>query len=164
MKERIIKLEQKKKISGIDEMLDAFELQAINVIEKLKNEGKISESQSEKEKARALYTWVVQNTKYVNRNSVETSSGFGQIINGEAVCQGYVSSYNYLLRLAGIEDVKGISGQVDGQNHIWTQAILDGKKVLIDVTFGDPLPDRGDKVDYKYFDISEMEIRKTHAW
>ncbi|MDY0234748.1 MAG: transglutaminase domain-containing protein [Gudongella sp.] len=149
---------------SIDEMLDAFELQAINVMDKLKNEGKISETQTEKQKARALYTWVVQNTKYKNENSVETSSGYGQIINGEAVCQGYVSSYNYLLRLAGIENVVGISGEVDGQPHIWTEAILDGKRTIIDVTFGDPMPDRGDKVDYKYFDISEIEMRKTHTW
>jgi len=149
---------------NISQMLDEFEVGAINVIDGLKSEGKISENQSEKDKARAIYTWVVQNTKYLDRNSVATSSGFGQIVNGEAVCQGYVSSYNYLLRLSGIENVKGVSGQVDGQNHIWTEAILDGKRVIIDVTFGDPIPDRGEKVDYKYFDISETEIRKTHTW
>ena len=149
---------------SIGEMLDVFELQATSVIEELKQEGKISETQTEKEKARVLYTWVVQNTKYKNRNSIETFSGYGQMINGEAVCQGYVSSYNYLLRLVGIENVKGISGHVDGEPHIWTEAILDGERVLIDVTFGDPLPDRGDKVDYKYFDINEMELRKTHSW
>lgn len=149
---------------SVGEMLDEFELQAINVIEKLKREGKISVTQTEKEKARVLYTWVVQNTKYVNNNSVETSSGYGQIINGEAVCQGYVSSYNYLLRLIGIENVKGVSGHVDGEGHIWTEAKLDGERVIIDVTFGDPLPDREDKVDYKYFDINEKEIRKTHSW
>lgn len=148
----------------IGQMLDSFESKAINVIEKLKSEGKISETQTEKKKARALYTWIVQNTKYKNNNSIETYSGYGQIINGEAVCQGYVSSYNYLLRLVGIEDVKGVSGHVDGQPHIWTEAILDGERVIIDVTFGDPVPDRGIKVDYKYFDINEMELRKTHSW
>lgn len=149
---------------NIGEMLDLFELEAINVIEKLKSEGKISDTQTEKKKAKVLYTWVVQNTKYKNNNSIETYSGYGQLINGEAVCQGYVSSYNYLLRLVGIENVKGVSGHVDGQPHIWTEAILDGERVIIDVTFGDPVPDRGDKVDYKYFDINEMEIRKTHSW
>lgn len=148
----------------ISKMLDVFELEAINVIEKLKREGKISETQTEKERARALYTWVVQNTIYKNNNSIDPYSGYGQMINGEAVCQGYVSSYNYLLRLVGIENVKGIIGHVDGEPHIWTEAILDGERVIIDVTFGDPVPDRGDKVDYKYFDINEMELRKTHDW
>ena len=149
---------------SIGEMLDDFESEAINVIAKLKLEGKINEGQTEKEKARALYTWVVQNTKYKNNNSIETFSGYGQMINGEAVCQGYVSSYNYLLRLVGIENVKGVSGHVDGEAHIWTEAILDGERILIDVTFGDPVPDRGEKVDYKYFDINEMDLRKTHTW
>ncbi len=47
--------------------------------------------------------------------------------------------------------------------HAWNMAMLDGKLGYIDVTWDDPVPDRG-SVYNNYFNISERQMANDHEW
>ncbi len=149
-----------------------FEEEAQKINEELHENGTLNDDMTDKEIARALYTYVTRTLEYdmealENMDNPladqEAYTGYGAVMNKKAVCQGYTALYNYLLKLNGIE-CYGQSGEIiDGGPHIWTVAILDGEKTYIDVTYGDPVPDRKGYTSYKYFDISKEALSKDRT-
>lgn len=146
-----------------------FEEEAKEMNDFLISQGAINESMSEKEIAKFLYSFVTVLLEYdmdTYRGTAENNesyTGYGAVFNNKAVCQGYTALYNYMLKLNGIE-CYGQSGIVDGEvPHIWTVAILDGEKTYIDVTYGDPVPDKKGYTNYKYFDISKEQLSKDRT-
>jgi len=121
------------------------------------------------EKAKAIHDYIVKNTRYdyenYQKNTVppESYTAYGVLIKGTGVCQGYSAAFNLLAKMAGIKSI-GVSGEGKGAAHAWNMVKLDGKVGYIDVTWDDPLPDRGDKVSYDYFNIGEDQIGKDHKW
>ncbi len=146
-----------------------FEEEAKNINDFLIDSSVIRSDMTEREIAKLLYSYVTVMLEYdidtyndINENN-EAYTGYGAVMNNKAVCQGYTALYNYLLKLNGIE-CYGQAGVVDGSvPHIWTVAMLDGEKTYIDVTFGDPVPDRKGYTNYKYFDISKEELSKDRT-
>ncbi len=147
----------------------SFEEEAKKVNESLKANGTITDAMTEKEIARVLYTYITTNLEYdmetYEGNNTDNLSftGYGAVMNGRAVCQGYTAFYNYLLKLNGIECIGQSGTTKNNVGHIWTVAILDGEKTYIDSTFGDPVPDRPGYTDYKYFDASKSFLSKDRT-
>jgi hypothetical protein len=113
------------------------------------------------DKAKILFEWVVFNTTYdYDFVMKDRQTGYGAMVDKIAVCEGYVSAYNLLLRMVGIKDVIGIVGYSEDAGHIWTRAVLDGKTVYIDPTWGDP---RNMNIDYDYFDIDRESLMQAHG-
>ncbi len=146
-----------------------FEDEAYLVNETLKADGTITEEMTETEIAEALYTYVTTSLEYdmdtYNCDNTDDLSftGYGAVVNGTAVCQGYTAFYNYLLKLNGIECIGQSGTTSEGVGHIWTVAMLDGEKTYIDVTYGDPVPDKKGYTDYKYFDASKSFLSKDRT-
>jgi hypothetical protein len=150
--------------SQAEQMYGQFFSDAKQIIRTLRNENKLTKDMTQEQMARVLYEWVVVNLKYDTNYEGASYTGYGAIKYKTAVCQGYTALYNTLCKLVGIE-IWGVSGIVNtDQEHIWSQAILDGQTVYIDTTFGDPLPDQQGACDFKYFMISEQELRKNHTF
>jgi len=127
-------------------------------------------SMSDLQKELALHQYVVQNTAYdyVNyKNGTvpqDSSTAYGTLIKGKAVCQGYADTMKLLLNLAGIE-ASVITGTAGGENHAWNMVKIDGEYYHLDATWDDPVPDAGDKVSYTYFNLSDKQISKEeHIW
>jgi transglutaminase/protease-like cytokinesis protein 3 len=148
------------------------------VISELKRAGKITDSMSQYDKAKVLYQWVIFHTQYAQNNSRENYTPNGLLFSGRAVCQGYVGVFNLLCKMVGI-NITGVTGStnhsVNGSTQIWSFAILDGKQVYIDVTWGDPVVTNGTNLqmrgfdmsnicDLTYFDISKQNLMQTHYW
>jgi len=129
--------------------------------------GDMTNEMSDTQKAKYLYEWVINNTSNDCSFTPIGYTGYGQITNGLAVCQGYVSTYNLMLKLVGIK-AYAVVGQakVKGKpvEHIWTMAYLDGAKHAIDVTWGDAYDSSTKEVSYKYFKADYETMRKTHTW
>jgi hypothetical protein len=140
-----------------------FEKEVDIKIEKFLNTNYITEEMTQREKALKLYDWIVLNTVYDESLSGKyIYNGYGQIIEGEAVCQGYVATYNLMLKKLGINSI-GITGYANGQPHVWTLAILDNKYAYIDPTWGDSYLDEN-KVNYDFFEIEEIKLKESHSW
>ena len=114
----------------------------------------------EKAIAKAILEYIVLNCKYdtESRDKGDTSrstDAYACLVEGKAVCSGYTSAFNLLLKKAGITCV-GCSGLAystsssTGEDHIWTLARLDGEWYYMDVTWCDPIPDKEGRVSYDY--------------
>lgn len=121
---------------------------AILVHDRLWKEGRITPSLSEYEKAKVYFAWLCGHCRYDYHSSADSMShsGYGALVDGLAVCDGYTAAYNLLLKLEGIE-----CSTVSTTDHIWTVATLDGTSYHIDPTWGD----QAASVDYQYFAMSE---------
>ena len=132
---------------------------AIAVHDRLWNSGTLREDMSETEKARALFDWVCANCRYdssgVRSDRSRSHMAWGVFRRGAAVCDGYTAAYNLLLRLEGIQ-----CQSFRNDDHMWTAAVLDGRSVHIDVTWGDQ--DSGP--DYRCFAMTEQESYAMHPW
>lgn len=121
---------------------------AIHLHDLLWEQGVITPDMSQREKARAYFTWICENCRYDHANAPMSHSGYRVFSEGVAVCDGYTAAYNLLLKLEGIS-----CGAYSTDNHIWTVAELDGERCHIDVTWGD----QGRDAAYQYFGMTEEE-------
>lgn len=73
-------------------------------------------------------------------------------------CQGYSSTYSYLLSLVGID-----SEIVDSPDmvHLWNKICIDGEYYNVDVTWDDPIVDKKGHVKHNYFLLSDYAIDKN---
>jgi hypothetical protein len=136
--------------------------ESVEIVENLQAEGKLSSSQSDRDKALVLYEWVIGKAEYDYNYHPESYTGYGVYENGLGVCQGYTAAYNALCKIVGL-DVEGVGGTADGVDHIWTRANFAGSNVFIDATWGDSYVN-SDKVNYDYFLISGNALSATHNW
>ena len=125
-----------------------------------------------RDRLRVLHDYVVKNCVYdtgtAARETLSTGSGAdapftaaGALVDGKAVCAGYARAYMQLCHAAGI-DMVYISDQ--GMNHGWNAVRLYGDVRYIDVTFDDPVPDRGELVSDEFFLKGADEFAHTHTW
>ena len=87
-------------------------------------------------------------------------NGYGALVNGIAVCDGYSSAYRYLLEQVGIKAEFCLSWDL---NHIWNIVYIDGEAYHVDVTWDDPVSDTEGYVSHKNFMVSsDMLYRMGH--
>ena len=130
---------------------------AIDVHDRLWQEGLLTPSMTDREKAQVLYDWVTQNCTYDTAAGDDSLSHlpYSLFYTGKAVCDGYTGAYNLLLKL---EDIPCTA--LSNHSHIWTVANLDGQEVHIDATWGD----LGDHSDPACFAMTAEESWQLHPW
>lgn len=129
---------------------------AVSVHDTLWETGVIQPAMNEYARAKAYFLWLCEHCEYDYTSSwgSMSHSGYQALTQGVAVCDGYTSAYNLLLKLEGIECTTAATGE-----HIWTVARLDGVYYHIDPTWGDQ--DWG--VSEKYFGMSEEDAWSRFA-
>ena len=118
---------------------------------------------SDYEKVKYVNDWIVQNTAYGENTVASPHSAYAVAMEGVGVCQGYALLALKLLQELQIPTVY-VVGDVESGPHAWNLVQLDGQWYHLDITWNDPLPDRGKKVRYDYFLKSDKEMRYDHAW
>ncbi len=127
----------------------------------------IKPEMTETQKAMAIHDYLIQNAtydyeNYQNKTVPEVGyTAYGILINRIGVCQGYSAAFKLMANMAGIKCI-GVTGDAGGP-HAWNMALLDGRLGYIDVTWDDPVPDRG-VTYYNYFNISEEQMSADHVW
>lgn len=149
--------------SKIIQMKDEFFQEVADIWYVLRLNGSINNQMNERQKAEVFFEWIVINNEYDLSFAGVSYTAYGITEYNKAVCQGYVALFNALCKMEGI-DVWGVSGSVDGTEHIWSVAVLDGEECYIDPTFADPVPNKAGYCNFSYFDISETQLRTTHTF
>ena len=105
----------------------------------------------------AYYQWIAANCVYddAGDNTSVSHLPYSVFHNGKAVCDGYTGAYNLLLKLEGIDCYA-----LPNATHIWTVAVLDGKTVHIDATWGD----QGATAAEEYFAMTPEQSYTLHPW
>ena len=77
---------------------------AVEVHDRLWQEGRLLETMTETEKARVYFTWLAENCAYDSSagDNSPSHTAYGLFRFGQAVCDGYTAAYNMLLKLEGI--------------------------------------------------------------
>lgn len=135
-----------------------------DIVDNLISNGQINSSNKDIDNARVIYDYILDNIEYfdderTDKDIVDYDSFdvYGFTHKNKGVCQAYVGSLNYMLRKVGIEAV-GVAGKdiYDDIPHVWTKAVIDGKEVYIDPTFG------GQAGRDKYFIMDRDFYEKTY--
>ena len=83
-------------------------------------------------------------------------TAYGLLVNGTAVCQGYAEAFAYLAMEMGINC--GLCSS-ETMNHAWNIIEIDGVEYHLDVTFDDPIYDRGGPVHHTNFLLSSDALK-----
>jgi transglutaminase/protease-like cytokinesis protein 3 len=98
------------------------------------------------EKVSAAFDWLCTNVKYDyetrdayngDKNAVSNPKSFGAegaLLNQLAVCSGYASAFNYIMKYYGISSCSVSSWELD---HEWNAVQIDKKWYYIDATWED---------------------------
>lgn len=121
---------------------DAALQKAIEIHDQFWADGTLKLGMSQREIARVYFDYLCASCEYDYTFSDASRTSYSALLSGKAVCQGYTSAYNLLLKLEGIE-----CATAGTENHIWTTAVLDGTLYHIDVTWGDGVYG----IDSRYF-------------
>ncbi len=134
----------------------------------------VAEDATDYEKAKAVYTYVVNSTSYVSTD--EDQNMYGALIEQQAVCAGYASAVQYLLQKMGIMcyyvsgTAVGTQGTQSAQAHAWNLVLLDGAYYYIDATWGDGsyldadgLATGIEQLDYSYLCVTDADLASTHT-
>lgn len=108
------------------------------------------------EKALYIHDAVAESCVYTYGEN--SSSAYGCLVDGEAVCLGYAQAFNIIARDAGMQCVV-VTGTGDGESHAWNQIKIDGEWYNVDVAWDDS---KHDAVDYFYFLRSDEEFCQSH--
>ncbi len=117
----------------------------------------LSPTLSQRRRAEILCEAIAKNVVYKQDRTDLCHTAYCALVNGYAVCDGYTSLLNMLLRLDGIE-CEGRLGNAAGGLHSWTCAKLDGEWVNIDATWFD-----GPYFNFEYVGMADEEIAATHT-
>ncbi|MDE7274501.1 MAG: hypothetical protein K2N95_15855 [Lachnospiraceae bacterium] len=125
---------------------------------------------TDSQRINAVHDWMVRNIAYDYDNYLASSipdcsyTQEGAILYGIAVCSGYAHTFSSFMDVLGIES-EYISGQGNGGGHAWNRVMLNGRWLYIDVTWDDPVPDRGPNapIRYTYYLVEDPTFGGTHV-
>lgn len=129
----------------------------------------VDKNMTDRDIAIAMHDYIVVNTVYRGDDSYEDlATAYGVLVKGEGQCQGYSEAYTILMRFAGVK-TRVVSGGAVGrgalyESHAWNQVRIDDIWYHVDVTWNDPVPDRGDRVSHEYLLRSDEFFQRDHGW
>lgn len=95
-------------------------------------------------------------------NGKQTSTAYGAIEGGSAICQGYSTAFEYLCKKANLW-CRQVSGVSQGMSHAWNLVKLESGTYHVDVTWADD--DLNATLDdgwQKYFMLTQEQILEDH--
>lgn len=120
----------------------------------------ITDDMDDYQKEKAVHDYIVQNVDYDTTLSENTA--YAALAKENTVCQGYALLAYKMLNRAGIE-TRIIEGTTEAP-HLWNLVQLDGRWYHLDCTWDDPVPSRDGYISYKYFNLTDEQIRADHSW
>ena len=125
----------------------------------------VTPGMTQRQKAEALYDYVVMNVRYdqryyADRSSMpyESQTALGALRDGTAICGGYAHAMKLLLEKVGIPCVN-VTGSYYSENHMWNCARIDGQWLYLDAT-----ADRGGLRSRFLLTGDELSALGSHTW
>ena len=125
----------------------------------------VTPEMSQREQAQALYTYLTEQVRYDFRYygapgemPYDSTTAYGALHDGLAICGGYAQAFQLLLEQAGIPCVT-VSGKLGAENHMWDLAQIDGQWLYFD-----PTSDRGRAAyGFQCFGVEAGSL-EGHTW
>lgn len=120
----------------------------------------ITNEMDNEDKIKAFHDYVINKTKYdtdridVGLSEYNSSTAYGPLLEGYAVCGGYSDAMAIFLSKLNINNFK-----VASKDHVWNAVYLDNRWVHLDLTWDDPVDDAGNEyLIHKYFLVNTTEL------
>ena len=125
----------------------------------------VTPEMSQREQAQALYAYLTEQVRYDFRYygapgemPYDSTTAYGALHDGLAICGGYAQAFQLLLEQAGIPCVT-VSGKLGAENHMWDLAQIDGQWLYFD-----PTSDRGRAAHgFQCFGVEAGSL-EGHTW
>ena len=86
-------------------------------------------------------------------------SAYGALVNKKALCEGYSKAMQLLLKSFSIPAVV-VTGEADGENHMWNMVYIKEEWYNLDVTWND----MAERISHEYFNLSDEMISEDHTF
>ena len=149
--------------SGDDSALSDEELAVLNRCRSALAEC-IREDMSACEKERAVYGWIISSTSYDWDHSPRAFTPPGLLLDGEATCLGYATTFQLFMDLLEIPCITVVGAAFQStEDHAWNMVCLDGTWYCVDATWDNSAV--GPDAQYLYFNVTSQYMRDTgHQW
>ncbi len=144
---KITKLYSKEEVNALEEKVN-------NIVDAY-----ITDNMSNEEKVKTIHDYIINTTKYdEDLEGENSSSAYGALFDGKAICGGYTDAMAIFLNKFGIENYKLAS-----INHVWNYVYLDNEWLHLDVTWDDPITNtKEDVLIYTYYLISDSKLKELN--
>lgn len=124
---------------------------------------------TDSQRINVVHDWMVRNLEYDYDNYLagtipdRSYARRGAVFYGTVVCAGYAKTFCSFMDALGIE-CEYIGGEAGGGGHAWNRVMLNGSWRYIDVTWDDPVPDKGPvaPVRHTYYMVEDPTFGGTH--
>lgn len=106
----------------------------------------------------AVHDALCEKITYDNSFSDNSYNIYGALVENKATCEGYSRAYQYLLSLYQIQSVL-VSGQSNGDGHMWNKVCINGSWYNTDVTFDDA----DNIVNHFFLNRTDAEFSPNHT-
>lgn len=120
----------------------------------------IRNGMSDQQKAKAVHDYIIKNCQYMRTE--DSFTAYGALVNGRAVCQGYVAAFNLMAGKCGLRSM-AVCGTTLGGAHAWNYIKIGSKNRYIDCTWDDT-GTIGKGIVHTYFNVSAKKMQKEHTW
>lgn len=122
---------------------------------------------SDRNKILKIHDYLIEHSRYdalkitdINDNTYHSSTAYGLLFEGYAICSGYADTMALFLDKIGIRNIK-----VASETHVWNLVYLDGKWLHLDLTWDDPYSSDGiDTISHNFFLITYQELKDLKEW
>lgn len=109
-----------------------------------------------------LFNDVLASTVVYDETAANCRDIYGVFVDKKAICGGFSKAFSYLCSKAGIETA-AVTGDADGQPHMWNKVKIDGKWYNVDVTYAVSNSTEGNYVRYDYFCVPDKMLAESRT-
>ena len=137
------------------EMQKAIEEEAKRVLDG------VTPKMTENETVKYFHDYLASNVVY-DETAENCRDIYGVFVDKKAICGGYSKAFSYLCDKVGIETIT-VTGDADGEAHMWNMVKIDGQWYNIDVTYAVTESELGSYVRYDYFCVNDAMLADTRS-
>lgn len=123
------------------------------------------------QKELAVHDYIISNCEYdegelsvIPSPTPNSDNPYGALIGGYAICKGYTATFRMFMGMLGIPCGTVHSIDHTGDEHAWNTVQLGGSWYYVDVTWDDPVPDRGNGlIRHEFFNVTREKIEERHV-
>ncbi len=109
-----------------------------------------------------LFNDVLASTVAYDESAPNCRDIYGVFVGKKAICGGYSKAFSYLCGKVGIETAT-VTGDADGQPHMWNKVKIDGKWYNVDVTYAVANSQGEPYVRYDYFCVTDEMLSSSRV-
>ncbi len=121
----------------------------------------ITPDMAEYDKVKYFYDYLASSVVY-DESTENCRDIYGVFVDKKAICGGYSKAFSHLCDKVGIETAT-VTGDADGEAHMWNMVKIDGQWYNIDITYAVTESELGSYVRYDYFCVTDEMLAGTRS-